>query len=254
MPRERARELLAAAGGIVKYAIVMHYLGVDREEAERKLDGGRWGDSAGDWADATGGRSVTAPRRLHRSDVRHVPRRHLRRGGAVPPHGGRGYTPELLAYTVTPYTHEQRERLHAAMSGGTARELCRLSFDFGDWLGTAAASVIGEAGVARSDVRAIGSHGQTLWHEPGHSTWQFGESAVIAERLGIDVVDDFRVRDVAAAGQGAPLVPIADALLFAGADWRLLQNVGGIGNVTVVPPGGDPGGACARSTPGRASR
>ena len=122
-----------------------------------------------------------------------------------------------------------------------ARELCRLSFDFGDWLSTAAASVIGEAGVARSDVRAIGSHGQTLWHEPGHSTWQFGESAVIAERLGIDVVDDFRVRDVAAGGQGAPLVPIADALLFAGPGWRLLQNIGGIGNVTVVPPGGDPG-------------
>ncbi|MBA3889934.1 MAG: anhydro-N-acetylmuramic acid kinase [Gemmatimonadaceae bacterium] len=154
--------------------------------------------------------------------------------------GGRGYTPELLAYTVTPYTSEQRDRLHAAMTGGTARELCRLAFDFGDWLATAAASVIGESGVARSDVRAIGSHGQTLWHEPGHSTWQFGESAVIAERLGIDVVDDFRVRDVAAAGQGAPLVPIADALLFASADWRLLQNIGGIGNVTVVPAGGDP--------------
>ena len=148
-----------------------------------------------------------------------------------------GLRPELLAYTVTSYAPEQRERLLAAMQGGTARELCRLAFDFGEWLATAAASVIGEAGVARRDVRAIGSHGQTLWHEPGHSTWQFGESAVIAERLGIDVVDDFRVRDVAAGGQGAPLVPIADALLFAGAEWRLLQNSGGIGNVTIVPPG-----------------
>ena len=158
---------------------------------------------------------------------------------AVRFHRGAGgaLRPELLAYTVTPYAPEQRERLLAAMQGGTARELCRLAFDFGDWLATAAASVIGEAGVARRDVRAIGSHGQTLWHEPGHSTWQFGESAVIAERLGIDVVDDFRVRDVAAGGQGAPLVPIADALLFAGTGWRLLQNIGGIGNVTVVPPG-----------------
>lgn len=151
--------------------------------------------------------------------------------------GGQGFRPELLAYTVTPYAPEQRERLLAAMQGGTAKELCRLAFDFGDWLATAAASVIGEAGVSRRDVRAVGSHGQTLWHEPGHSTWQFGEAAVIAERLAVDVIDDFRVRDVAAGGQGAPLVPIADALLFAGSDWRLLQNIGGIGNVTVVPPG-----------------
>ena len=59
---------------------------------------------------------------------------------------------------------------------------------------------------------------------------------MIAERLGVDVVSDFRVRDVAAGGQGAPLVPIADALLFAGPAWRLLQNVGGMGNVTVLPP------------------
>ena len=156
------------------------------------------------------------------------------------PGEGRGYRTELLAYTSTPYAAEQRKRLHAAMRGGTAQELCRLAFDFGEWLATAAAGVIEAGGIRRASVRAIGSHGQTLWHEPGHSTWQFGESAVIAERLGIDVVDDFRVRDVAAAGQGAPLVPIADALLFASSEWRLLQNIGGIGNVTVVPPGGDP--------------
>jgi anhydro-N-acetylmuramic acid kinase len=87
-------------------------------------------------------------------------------------------------------------------------------------------------------VRAIGSHGQTLWHEPPHSTWQLDAPAVIAERTGLAVVSDFRVRDVAAGGQGAPLVPIADALLFAGDGWRAMQNIGGIGNVTVVPPDG----------------
>jgi anhydro-N-acetylmuramic acid kinase len=97
-----------------------------------------------------------------------------------------------------------------------------------------------DAGVPRQEIAAIASHGQTVWHVPGHSTWQFGESAVIAERTGIDVISDFRVRDVAAGGQGAPLVPIADAMLFAHAtSWRALQNLGGIGNVTILPPGGD---------------
>lgn len=124
------------------------------------------------------------------------------------------------------------------MQGGSAQEYCRLAFDLGEWLADAAAAVLMEAGVPRGEVRAIGTHGQTLWHEAPHSTWQIGESAVIAERLGIDVVSDFRVRDVAAGGQGAPLVPIADALLFAANHWRALQNIGGIGNVTVVPPGG----------------
>ena len=145
---------------------------------------------------------------------------------------------ELLAFDTAAYTPEQRESLLRAMHSGTAQEYCRLAFDLGAWLADAAGRVLTEAGVSRADVAAIGTHGQTLWHEPVHSTWQIGESAVIAERLGIDVVSDFRVRDVAAGGHGAPLVPIADALLFSAAHWRALQNIGGIGNVTVVPPGG----------------
>lgn len=145
---------------------------------------------------------------------------------------------ELVAFTVTEYRPAQRDQLLKAMQQGTAKEYCRLGFDLGAWLADAAKAVLAEAGVPRDEVRAIGSHGQTLWHEPPHSTWQIGEAAVIAERLGIDVVSDFRVRDVAAGGQGAPLVPIADALLFSGTEWRALQNIGGIGNVTVLPPGG----------------
>jgi anhydro-N-acetylmuramic acid kinase len=124
------------------------------------------------------------------------------------------------------------------MREGSARDYCRLAADFGGWLADAAVAVLAEAGVARADIRAIGTHGQTLWHEPGHSTWQLDAPAVIAERTGLSVVSDFRVRDVAAGGQGAPLVPIADALLFGGGRWRALQNIGGIGNVTVVPPDG----------------
>ena len=156
--------------------------------------------------------------------------------------------PELVGYSVAPYDDEQRQRLHDAMREGSARDYCRLAFDLGGWLADAAVALIADAGVARADIRAIGTHGQTLWHEAPHSTWQLGESAVIAERTGIDVVSDFRVRDVAAGGQGAPLVPIADALLFSGDGWRALQNIGGIGNVSIVPPGGDATGVRAFDT------
>jgi len=154
----------------------------------------------------------------------------------------------LLAFRVTPYTDEQQARLRKALTAGTAQEYCRLSFDLGGWLAEAAVAVLADAGVARDEVRAIGSHGQSLWHEPLHSTWQLGEAAVIAERMGIDVVSDFRVRDVAAGGHGAPLVSMADALIFSSDHWRALQNIGGIGNVTVVPPNGNFDGVRAFDT------
>ena len=148
---------------------------------------------------------------------------------------------DLLGMSVRPYDAMQRERLARALVGATPREYCRLAFELGDWLAEAAIAAMADAGIGRAAVAAIASHGQTVWHEPGHSTWQFGQPAVIAERTGISVVSDFRVRDVAAAGQGAPLVPVADAMLFAHpTDWRALQNLGGIGNVTIVPPGGVP--------------
>ncbi|HET7621196.1 MAG TPA: anhydro-N-acetylmuramic acid kinase [Gemmatimonadaceae bacterium] len=144
---------------------------------------------------------------------------------------------ELLAHLSRPYTPAERDRLLDAIERGTPAEYCRLNFDLGSWLADAALAVMARAFLAPTDVRAIASHGHTVWHEPPHSTWQFGEAAVIAERTGVDVVSDFRVRDVAAGGQGAPLVPMADALLFASpSHWRALQNLGGIGNVSIVPP------------------
>ncbi|HEY4305843.1 MAG TPA: anhydro-N-acetylmuramic acid kinase [Gemmatimonadaceae bacterium] len=155
---------------------------------------------------------------------------------------------QLLAFIGSTYTADQRSRLLRGLTQGTAQEYCRLGYDLGTWLADATVAVLAQAGVARDEIRAIGSHGQTLWHEAPHSTWQIGEAAVIAERLGIDVVNDFRVRDVAAGGQGAPLVPIADALLFSGDDWRALQNIGGIGNVTIVPPSGSLDGVRAFDT------
>ncbi|MEX2109772.1 MAG: anhydro-N-acetylmuramic acid kinase [Gemmatimonadaceae bacterium] len=156
---------------------------------------------------------------------------------------------DLLAFTSRSYTTAQRARLSAALSGATPAEYCRLNFDLGGWLAEAAIEVMAEAGVARDDIMAIASHGQTIWHEAGHSTWQSGEAAVIAERTGINVVSDLRVRDVAAGGQGAPLVSTADAMLFSSeSKWRGLQNLGGIGNVTVVPPNGQLGGVRAFDT------
>ena len=152
---------------------------------------------------------------------------------------GDGDKPELLAFESLAYTAAQRERLAAGMVQGSARDFCRLNVDLGHWLADAAALVMQRAKLGAIDVAAVASHGQTLWHEPGHSTWQIGDASVIAERLRVRVVHDFRSRDVAAQGQGAPLVSLADQMLFAHRDgYRALQNLGGIGNVTVVPPRG----------------
>lgn len=146
-------------------------------------------------------------------------------------------TAQLLAFDQRDYTAAERARIEALMQRGTAQEYCRLNVDMGMWLADAAARVLAQTNVARDEVRAIASHGHTVWHEPGHSTWQIGDAATIAERMRCAVVSDFRARDVAAGGQGAPLVPMADIMLFADeTHWRALQNIGGIGNVTVVPP------------------
>ncbi len=144
----------------------------------------------------------------------------------------------FIALAHRPYSAAERHRLEQAMRHATAQEYCRLHADMGDWLADAALAAIAASGVARHEIAAIASHGQTLWHEPGHSTWQIGDASRIAERTGCAVIADFRARDVSAGGQGAPLVPMADAVLFAHpTEWRALQNLGGIGNVTVVPPG-----------------
>jgi anhydro-N-acetylmuramic acid kinase len=143
---------------------------------------------------------------------------------------------ELVASITCPYGDEQRARFERALGGPiSAAEWARLDVDLGAWLADAALTAIAKSGVEATAIRAIGSHGQTVWHEPARATWQIGQAAVIAERTGIDVISDFRVRDVAAGGQGAPLVTLADAILFrAPHGVRALQNLGGIGNVTVV--------------------
>ncbi len=161
-----------------------------------------------------------------------------------------GVNAELVGYSHRPYSAQEREALEAAMQGGSAQDYCRLNAELGNWLAEAALSAMEVGGVVAADVAAIASHGHTIWHEPGHSTWQIGDAARIAERTSCTVVSDFRARDVAAGGQGAPLVPMADAMLFAhGTSFRALQNLGGIGNVTVVPP--DLGSAAEAGVGGR---
>lgn len=143
----------------------------------------------------------------------------------------------LVAFEATPYSAAQRRQVQEAIAGGGTDALCRLHADLGEWFAAAARAVCRTADVPPESVDLIGSHGQTVWHEPERcATLQLGSAAVIAERTGIPVVHDFRARDVAAGGEGAPLVPWADRLLFAvPGRRRALQNIGGMANVSLVP-------------------
>lgn len=150
----------------------------------------------------------------------------------------------LRTFLDVPYSAAQRTAIHNGIVHGSAASLCRLNVDIGEWFAAAALRLLHKAGVAAGDVTVIGSHGQTVWHEPPQdgrrgSTLQLGCASTIAERTGIAVVSDFRSRDMAAGGEGAPLVPWVDRLLFSHPTRsRVLQNIGGMGNLTWLPPRG----------------
>ena len=150
----------------------------------------------------------------------------------------------LLAFNTTAFTEDRRKTILGAVEEGTPDTLCRLDASLGEWFASAVQDVCHEAGVAMGDLAAIGSHGQTVWHIPPAekergATLQLGDPATLAERTGATVIDDFRSRDVAAGGHGAPLVPWLDELLFSARDRRrAIQNLGGMANVTWLPPGG----------------
>jgi len=155
----------------------------------------------------------------------------------------------LRAFVTVPFSDPQRDRIGNTVTGGSARELALLDADLGTWLADAALAVLAAGRTAPSALRFVASHGQTIWHEPQRASLQLGNPAVIAERLGVPVVSDFRSRDVAAGGHGAPLVPRADRLLFARPDGpRALLNLGGIANFTVVPPRGSDAALVALDT------
>ena len=152
---------------------------------------------------------------------------------------------ELLAFHSHPFEAEVRDRIFDLFQPETSRvdEICQMNFRIGEVFADAVLAVIREAGLAVKEIDLIGSHGQTVYHLPPQteaqyvpSTLQIGEPAVIAYRTSIPTIANFRVADLAAGGQGAPLVPYVDYLLFRGADRTVaLQNIGGISNVTLIP-------------------
>ncbi|HKD07013.1 MAG TPA: anhydro-N-acetylmuramic acid kinase [Bryobacteraceae bacterium] len=138
---------------------------------------------------------------------------------------------ETAAFRTTPYSQSVRSRI---LSLSTPQDLSRLNFELGELYAKAVTETCRRARISISSLNLIGCHGQTVYHE-GVNTLQIGEAAVIAERLRIPVVSDFRTRDIAAGGHGAPLVPFVDDLLLRHPRIpRVALNIGGIANITVL--------------------
>lgn len=154
--------------------------------------------------------------------------------------------PRVVATATTPYAPALREGILALAHGGAAitlDELGRLDIEIGAAFAAAAQSLLAGAGIEPAAVRAIGSHGQTVRHRPDASppfTLQLGDPATIAERTGIVTIADFRRADVAAGGEGAPLLPALHAAVLADPlGTRAVLNLGGIANLTILAPGRD---------------
>ena len=166
----------------------------------------------------------------------------------ISPARAEGGTPgvKLLGYAGFAYPKAVRAAVLAAMDAKaiSVAEMSRLNWRLGGIYADAVAKAQEKVGVK---VGLVGCHGQTVYHqgvagrylgEEVRCTWQIGEAAVIAERMRVPVVSDFRPADLAAGGQGAPLVPMLDYVMFRSEKVsRVLQNLGGIGNLTAIPAG-----------------
>ena len=159
-------------------------------------------------------------------------------------------TPNLVAFATYPYTHSVRCRILDLAHAKTVEldELTRMDFLLGELFADAVIALAGDAGVPLSSIDYVGSHGQTVRHLPEPfrfcgrnvaATMQIAQPAIIAQRTGVTTISDFRPRDIAAGGHGAPLVPLTDWMLFSDKRiTRAVQNIGGIANVTYLPAGG----------------
>lgn len=157
---------------------------------------------------------------------------------------------QLIDFETYPYSKEVRELVLNASSPakGSVDFICYLNFKLGNLFAGAVFNILKKANIEKGHVSFIGSHGQTISHLPEGlpefldklpSTLQIGEPCVIAERTGIKTVADFRARDVAAGGRGAPLAPFAHFLLFnSKKETRIVHNLGGISNLTFLPKNG----------------
>ena len=172
---------------------------------------------------------------------------------------GRGFRSrlELLAHYEFPYPREVRRTILATMNAATATvaDLSRLNFLLGELYADAVRAAQRRA---RLECQLVGCHGQTIYHQGVAKpffgrriacTWQTGEGAIIAAKLGVPVVSDFRPADMAASGKGAPLVPFLDYALYRHRRYgRIVQNLGGIGNLTAIPPRAEPSDLIAFDT------
>ncbi len=150
---------------------------------------------------------------------------------------------KLLAFENMPYSEEIRKSIFELFDtkSATADKISKMNFLLGKLYGEAANKLIDDHKIDRNRIAAIGSHGQTVYHEPVGdvpNTLQIGEGSVIARLTGIKCVSDFRTADIAAGGNGAPLVPFTEYALFADDKKSvILQNIGGIANSTVLKAG-----------------
>lgn len=153
---------------------------------------------------------------------------------------------KLIAYECFPYQPIDRERIFMLFdtANTTVDEVSRMNFLLGRLFGEAANKLINNSGIPKEKIAAIGSHGQTIYHEPCGAvpnTLQIGEGSVISRITGIPCVSDFRTADIAAGGNGAPLVPFTEYVLYSSAKKSVvLQNIGGISNSTVLKANGLP--------------
>ncbi len=150
----------------------------------------------------------------------------------------RGRRVETIGFTSTPYPAGVRDAILGVSNITThTAAISRLNYQLAEWYAKAVARTVRRYGA----IELIGCHGQTIFHEGRSNTLQLGEPAVLAERTGVPVVSNFRARDIAAGGQGAPLVPYVDYLLFRHPRrTRVALNIGGIANITLLPAGAGP--------------